>query len=114
MHPTTVSWDDFQAIELRVGTIVEAEVFPEAHKPAYKLAIDFGSTIGVKRSSARITDLYQRQDLIGRQVVAVTNFLTKQIGPMRSEVLVTGFHRSDGTVVLAVPDQAVSNGARLA
>ena len=110
----TISWDEFAKVEIRVGTIVEVEEFPEARKPAYKLRVDFGPQIGVRRSSAQITDLYQAEQLVGRQVVGVVNFPPKQIGPVRSECLITGFVRDDGAVVLAVPDQAVANGAKLA
>lgn len=110
----TIEWSDFEKVELRVGTIVEAFDFPEARKPAYKLTIDFGDEIGLRKSSAQITDLYTRQELVGRQIVAVVNFPPRQIGPVRSECLVTGFHREDGAVVLARPDSEVPNGARLA
>jgi tRNA-binding protein len=110
----TISWTDFEKVELRVGTIVEVENFPEARKPAYKLKVDFGDEIGIKKSSAQITDLYNRDDLIGRQVLAVVNFPPRQIGPVRSECLVTGFHREDGAVVLAGPGGNVPNGAKLA
>lgn len=110
----TIEWGDFEKVEIRVGTIVEAEEFPEARKPAYKLRIDFGEEIGLRKSSAQITDLYTRQELVGRQVVAVVNFPPKQIGPMRSECLVTGFAREDGAIVLVGPDSAVPNGAKLA
>ncbi len=109
----TIDWSDFEKVELRVGTIVEVEDFPEARKPAYRLKIDFGDEIGVRKSSAQITDLYQAQELIGRQVVGVVNFPPKQIGPMRSECLVTGFAREDGAIVLVSPDSAVPNGAKL-
>ncbi len=109
----TIDWHDFTKVELRVGTIVEVAEFPEARKPAYKLKIDFGSEIGMRKSSAQITDIYTREELIGRQIVAVVNFPPKQIGPVRSECLVTGFHREDGAVVLAIPDTAVANGAKL-
>ena len=114
MTDKTISWGEFEQIELRVGTIVAAESFPEARIPAYKLTVDFGPDIGTRRSSARITDHYTPEDLIGRQVVGVTNFPPKQIGPMRSEVLVTGFYQQDGSVVLAVPERPVANGCRLA
>lgn len=110
----TISWAEFEKVELRVGTIVEVEDFPEARKPAFKLKVDFGDEIGLKKSSAQITDLYKRDDLIGRQVLAVINFPPRQIGPVRSECLVTGFHREDGTVVLAGPENNVPNGAKLA
>jgi len=109
-----IEWNDFEKVELRVGTIVEVFDFPEARKPAYKLTIDFGDGIGLRKSSAQITDLYTREELVGRQIVAVVNFPPKQIGPVRSECLVTGFHREDGAVVLARPDSEVPNGARLA
>ena len=109
-----IRWDDFQKVELRVGTIVEANDFPEARKPAYILKVDFGSTIGVKKSSAQITDLYTKEELLGKKVIAVVNFPPKQIGPIRSECLVTGFYDNDGNVVLAVPDKDIPDGAKLA
>ena len=108
-----ISWQDFETVELRVGTIVEAREFPEARKPAYKLKVDFGE-FGIRKSSAQITALYALPDLVGKQVIAVTNFPPKQIGSFRSECLVTGFVQPDGSVVLAVPDQPVVNGLRLA
>lgn len=114
MTSTSITWNDFQNVELRVGTIVAVDGFPEARKPAYKLTVDFGDPVGIKKSSAQITDLYTADELVGRQVVAVVNFPPKQIGPFMSECLVTGFHRDDGAVVLAVPDAAVANGTRLA
>ena len=109
-----ISWADFEKVELRVGTIVSVGDFPEARKPAFKLKVDFGDEIGIKNSSAQITDLYAKEDLLGRQVLAVVNFPVKQIGPTRSECLVTGFHREDGAVVLARPDSEVPNGTKLA
>ncbi len=109
-----IDWQDFQKVALSVGTVVAVEDFPEARRPAYKLHIDFGGELGIKKSSAQITDLYDKDSLLGKQVVAVVNFPAKQIGPMMSECLVTGFHREDGAVVLAVPDGTVPNGSRLA
>ncbi len=109
---THASMEDFDRLDLRVGTIVRAEPFPEARKPAYKLWIDLGGG-AVRRSSAQITDLYTPESLIGRQVVCVCGFPAKQIGPWMSEVLVTGFHQPDGSVVLCVPDAPVDNGARV-
>lgn len=108
----TIEWNDFEKVELRVGTIQRVEPFPEARVPAYKLWVDFGEEIGERKSSAQITKLYDPKELIGKQVVAVVNFPPKQIGPMRSECLVTGFYREDG-VVLAVPDKPVPNGLKL-
>ena len=109
----TIDWQDFEQVELRVGTILSADEFPEARKPAYILHIDFGPEIGVRKSSAQITDLYARESLPGRQVIAVVNFPPRQIGPIMSECLVTGFYRDDGAVVLAVPDLEIENGAKL-
>ena len=109
-----IGWDDFAKVELRVGTIVEVHDFPEARKPAWKLVVDFGPEIGLKKSSAQITDLYGRDDLVGKQVLGVVNFPPKQIGPVRSECLITGFVRDDNAVVLAVPDEPVANGLKLA
>ncbi len=113
MSNDTIQWADFEKVELRVGTIVEVQDFPEARKPAWRLRVDFGPAIGVKQSSAQITHHYTKEQLLGRQVIAVVNFPPKQIGPMRSEVLVTGFHDANGHVVLAVPEHAVPNGAKL-
>ncbi|MFW8567127.1 tRNA-binding protein [Orrella sp. 11846] len=110
---TTISWNDFTKVELRVGCIVKAELFPEARKPAYKLLVDFGSEIGQRKSSAQVTDLYSTEELIGKQVVAVINFPPKQIGPFMSECLITGFHDEQGRVALCVPDKAVPLGIKL-
>ena len=110
---TDITWDDFMKVELRVGRIVQAEVFTQARKPAYKLQVDFGAELGIRKSSAQITQLYQPQDLVGRLVVAVVNFPPKQIGPLMSECLVTGFHNTDGHVALCVPDGDVPLGTRL-
>ena len=108
-----IGFDDFLKVDIRAGTIVEAEDFPEARKPAYKLVIDFGSGIGRKKSSAQITANYTLEDLRGRKVAAVVNFAPRQIGPMRSEVLTVGFPDADGEVVLFAPDKDVPDGARL-
>ena len=108
-----ISFDDFLKVDIRVGTIVSAEVFEGARKPSYILMIDFGPTLGVKKSSAQITAHYRLEELIGRQVAAVVNFPPRQIGPIRSEVLTLGFPDPDGEVVLFAPDQNVPNGGRL-
>ncbi|MDB4253208.1 tRNA-binding protein [Gammaproteobacteria bacterium] len=109
-----LSWNEFERVDLRVGTIVAAEIFKEAIKPAIKMQIDFGEEIGIKKSSAQITDHYDPQTLIGIQVTAVVNFPAKQIGPFMSECLVTGFTQPDGSIILAIPDQKAVNGSRLA
>lgn len=109
-----ISWNDFEKVELRIGTIIAVEEFPQARKPAWKLTIDFGDEIGNRKASAQITDLYNDQELVGKQIVGVVNFPPKQIGPFMSECLVTGFVQADGSVVLAVPDKTVANGLRLA
>lgn len=108
-----IGWDDFTRVELRVGRITSAEPFPQARKPAYILQVDFGPGIGVRKSSAQVTALYAPEDLVGRQVVAVVNFPRKQIGPLMSECLVTGFHDEDGNVALCVPDREVPLGTKL-
>jgi tRNA-binding protein len=109
----TITWNDFEKVELRVGRIVSAEVFKEARKPAYILHVDFGEEIGVRKSSAQITALYTPEELTGRLVVGVVNFPKKQIGPVMSECLVTGFHDANGDVALCVPDKDVPLGTRL-
>lgn len=109
-----IVFDDFAKVDIRAGVIVSAEPFPEARKPAYRLAIDFGPAIGVKKSSAQITEHYTLEGLLGRSVMAVVNFPPRQIGPVRSEVLVLGFPDQDGHIVLAAPTSTVPIGARLA
>jgi tRNA-binding protein len=109
-----LTWEDFEKTEMRVGTITAAEAFPEAHKPAYKLTIDFGEAIGLRRTSAQITKRYTPDDLVGRQVVAVVNFPKKQIGKFMSECLVLGAVGQEGDVVLLSPDFKVANGLRIA
>ena len=113
MQMEHISWSDFEKIQLRAGTVVEVKEFPEARKPAFILKIDFGEEFGIKQSSAQISDLYVLNELKGKQVICVVNFPPKQIGPFISECLVTGLYREDGSVVLAVPEKEVQNGARL-
>lgn len=108
-----ISFDQFLAVDIRVGTVVAVEPFPEARKPALKLTVDFGTGIGVKRSSVQITQNYKADELVGRQVAAVVNFPRKQIGKFMSEVLVLGFPRANGDVVLIGPSDTVPNGGRL-
>jgi len=109
----TITWDDFTKVELRVGRVLSADPFPQARKPAYILKVDFGPELGVRKSSAQVTDLYSPEALVGRLVVAVVNFPKKQIGPLQSECLVTGFHDEHGRVALCVPDQDVPLGTKL-
>jgi tRNA-binding protein len=108
-----ITWDDFEKVDLRVETIVEVLDFPEARKPAYKLKVDLGPEIGIKKSSAQIAKLYNKEELLSRQVLCVVNFPPRQIGPFISEVLTTGFILGD-EVILAVPERKAPNGARLA
>ena len=108
-----IEWNDFFKVEIRVGRIVQAEVFKEARNPAYILHVDFGEEFGIKKSSAQITELYQPEQLIGKLVAAVVNFPKKQIGPIQSECLVTGFHNASGQVALCVPDMDVPLGTKL-
>ena len=109
-----ITWHDFQNVELRVGTIIDVQDFLEARIPAYKITADFGEEIGVKKSSAQITVLYSKEELLNKQIIGVVNFPPKQIGPFMSEFLVTGFVQEDGAVILAVPDKKSINGAKLA
>jgi tRNA-binding protein len=108
-----INWQDFKKVDIRVGTIVKAEDFPEAIRPAYILHVDFGLEIGVKKSSAQITNLYTKKQLLDKKVMGVVNFHPKQVGPIMSECLVLGFYNQDKSVVLAVPDISVDNGERL-
>lgn len=109
----TIAWSDFEKVDIRLGTVLEAEPFPQARKPAIKLRIDFGPEVGVRKSSAQITVHYEPQDLVGRQVMAVVNFPPRQIGPFMSEVLTLGFADKSGAIVLARPDKPAPNGSRL-
>jgi tRNA-binding protein len=113
MEQAVATIEDFDALDIRVGTIIDVQPFPKARKPAWKLAIDFGPELGVKRSSAQITVHYQAEQLLGRQVMAVVNFAPRQIGPFISEVLTLGVPDADGAVVLLHPDLAVPNGGRM-
>ncbi|MBL7816165.1 MAG: tRNA-binding protein [Saprospiraceae bacterium] len=108
-----ITYDDFHKVEMHVGTIIAADDFPEARKPAFKLTIDFGEQIGIKRSSAQITVLYTKENLVGRQIIAVTNFPKKQIGKFFSEVLVLGSVDTEGVVTLLQPAGKVENGLRI-
>ena len=109
----TITWQDFEKVDIRIGTIVEVDHFPKARNPAFILHVDFGIEIGLKKSSSQITDLYTKDQLQGKQVIAVVNFEPKQVGPIISECLVLGFYRQDNSVVLATNDLPISNGSRL-
>ena len=109
-----ITWADFEKVELRIGTLIRIENFPEAKKPAYKMWIDFGAEIGVKKSSGQYTKLYKKEELVGKQVLCCINFPPKQIGNFISECLTCGFVEDDGEIVLAVPERKVKNGAKLA
>ena len=108
-----ITWSQFEAVEMRAGTIVTVDEFPQARKPAYIITVDFGAEIGVRRTSAQVKTIYGRDELVGRQVMGVLNFPPKQIGRVMSEFLLVGFYREDGAVVLAVPERPVQNGARV-
>ncbi|MCZ6835035.1 MAG: tRNA-binding protein [Planctomycetota bacterium] len=108
-----ITWDQFEAVALRVGKIVQVADFPDARKPAYKITVDFGPDIGVRKSSAQLTQLYSKDDLLGRQILGVVNFPPKQIGPVRSECLICGFTQADGAVILAIPEREAPLGAKL-
>ena len=108
-----IDWNDFTKVELRVGTVIEAALFPEARSPAYKLKVDLGPDLGIKKSSAQITEFYEVEEIVGKQVLCVTNFPPKQVGPFMSEVLPLGLSDNEGRIVLIGPDIDVTNGAHL-
>lgn len=109
----TINWNDFEQVDMRAGTIVQVEAFPEARKPAYKIWVDFGPELGIKKTSAQITALYRKEDLIGKQIIGVINFPPKQIGKFISEFLLTGFADVNGNIVIATTQNTVPNGSRL-
>ena len=108
-----ITWSQFEAVEMRAGTIVDVEDFPQARTPAYLITVDFGEGFGIRRTSAQVKTIYAKDELVGRQVMGVVNFPPKQIGPVMSQFLLVGFYREDGAVVLAVPERPVQNGARV-
>lgn len=108
-----ITWQEFEQVELRVGTIIKVDDFPEARNPSYKLIVDFGSEIGHRKSSAQLTHHYSKEQLLGKQVIGVINFPAKQIGPFMSQCLITGFYDDNGHVILAVPDKEMENGKKL-
>ena len=110
----SIQWSDFEQVELRIGSIIDVQEFPQARKPAYKVTADFGEQIGILKASAQITDLYTPEGLLGKQIVGVVNFPAKQIGPFMSQFLLTGFVQKDGSVVIAQPERPVENGLKLA
>jgi len=110
----TISWEDFEAIDIRTGRIIKAEPFPEARNPSYKIWADFGPDIGIKKTSAQITDCYNLEELPGKTILGVVNFPPKQIANFMSEFLLTGFYKTDGAVILAVPDKEIPLGTKLA
>jgi len=113
MEMESINWRDFEKVELRIGEVIGVEDFPEARKPAYKITVNFGDEIGIKKTSAQITENYTKDQLLGKQIIGVVNFPARQIGPVRSEFLLTGFYKEDKTVVIAMPEQKVPNGAKL-
>ena len=108
-----ITWDDFEKVDLRIGTIVDVQDFPEARRPAYKIKIDLGPELGIKKSSAQVTELYSKEEILGLQVLCVCNFPPKQVGHYMSEVLVTGIYNEENKVVLTTVERKVPNGARL-
>jgi len=109
----SLTWSEFERVEMRIGTIIEVNDFPEARKPAYQLTVDFGAAIGIRKTSAQITKRYEKSDLVGRQIVSVVNFPKKQIGKFMSECLVLGAVGEEGDVILLAPDFKVENGLRI-
>ena len=108
-----ITWDDFEKVKLVSGTIIAVDDFPQARKPAYRITADFGEEVGVRKTSAQVTGLYSKEELLGKQIIGVVNFPVKQIGPFQSEFLLTGFYSGEGEVVLAVPERNIKNGLSL-